>query len=169
MVFYWIRIILINKYAEFLIFDKKINTLRKGALNPLGWSEICKIEIHRPVFYLNPKYTRPIFNPNPNMSNLYLIRSPGLTSLYTILFVFIVFFLGGGEGAGVHSSSIVKANCRIWRTFKFVRNQNCLNCLSNHEVKLITWMAIAQVDSWIEPRCMGHAQLPSRARKCHQT
>ena len=49
--FHWIRIILSNKYVEFLIFDKKRNNLRKGALNPLDWSETHKIEIH-PIYIL---------------------------------------------------------------------------------------------------------------------
>ena len=62
-------------------FKKRVITHRKGALNPLGLSETRKTEIHRPIFYLNPKYTQPVFYPNPNTPDPYLTRPPELTGL----------------------------------------------------------------------------------------
>ena len=72
MFFHWIWIISINKYAKFFYCDRK-NNPGNGALNPLGWSETYKTEIHSIRILLEPKiyptlilpelvYTRPVFN-----------------------------------------------------------------------------------------------------------
>ena len=84
MLFHWIRIILSNKYVEFFYFHRKRNNPGKGALNPLGWSETRKTEIHPTRILSEPEihsthilsepeihptrilpelvYTRPVFN-----------------------------------------------------------------------------------------------------------
>jgi len=76
MFFHWIWIILSDKYAEFCILKQKRNATEKDALNPLGWFEIRKIEIHprarilpepeiHPTCILpEPEYARPVFNPS---------------------------------------------------------------------------------------------------------
>ena len=73
MFFHWIRIVLVNKYAEFFILTEKEIT-QEGILNPLGWSETRKTKIH-PTHILpepeihstrvlpEPEHIRLVFNP----------------------------------------------------------------------------------------------------------
>jgi len=81
MLFHWIRIILINKYSEFLILTNKINSPEKSALSPLGWSETRKIEIHPPHVLPQSKihptcispeleYAWTLFNPPARLTGL---------------------------------------------------------------------------------------------------
>ena len=63
------------------LFWKKRNNKEKGALNPLGWSEIRKIEIHLTPNLHEPEYARTVFYPNSNILDPYLTRPPKLTDL----------------------------------------------------------------------------------------
>jgi len=85
ILFQRIGIILSNKCVEFFILIKKRNNSGKGALNPLGWSETRKTEVHLPVFYPNPKYIRFVFYPNSYTPDPYLTRPPELTGLHTYI------------------------------------------------------------------------------------
>jgi len=62
-------------------FDKKRNNAGKGALYPLGWSEIRKTKIHSTRILSEPVYTQPVFHPNLYTPDPYLIRPPELTGL----------------------------------------------------------------------------------------